>query len=113
MVITTAALASCLVLNHANRLQAWETDGLWQSHGSNCPINLHCKDRQWAPKAQNVRPKITDSCFEGNSFLTLCRQARYQDMLVPQSDIVMWNGAKGKMRFSKLGGPQIELCRHE
>ncbi|MEG1427122.1 MAG: VOC family protein [Oscillospiraceae bacterium] len=115
VVITTAALPSCIAFYEALGFRAQDAGGRWELFSGDFKINVHLQGCELEPKAQNVRTGSADICFEIDGDLARCRDKLMECGITTELGIVTRHGVRGEMRSLYLRDPDgnlIELCSY-
>lgn len=116
LVITTSSPEACLDFYKKLGFKVCDPVNRYELFAGDFKINIHIKDHELKPHAENVQMGSADLCFEISDNLEEFRSRLEKNGLEIILGIVGRNGVNGEMRSIYLRDPDgnlVEFCSYE
>lgn len=109
VVITTVNPSLCMDFYRKLGFEAKDAGGRYELFAGDFKINVHIKDHELSPHAQNIQSGSADLCFEIDGSILLFQENLEKMGLNILSGVVKRNGVKGAMLSVYLRDPDGNL----
>ena len=115
IVITTSDINACIAFYEKLGFTYRSADGRYELFAGDFKINVHLKNHELSPHAQNVQAGSADLCFEITENIDMFKENLAAKKIKVELGIVSRTGAQGSMKSVYLRDPDgnlIEFCSY-